>query len=536
MEAGVHRAEAQRLEQMIDREVRAGFGTDAIARVAVLQPGEDPAIGPDELLVRVVVQASAVPPPASPAGTPGTAGMPGTAGAGADGTPEAADAVLGEQQRALEAWALAHETGMRRMRRELSLRLPPARLLEFTIEDAGGAGDAPRITMLDDPARPDEPLPTAEIVAAVARHLRASYVFPDAAERAAAVLEQRLTAGNYEGLDEAALAELLTSQLYEQCGDKHLRVRALSGPDGPGRPPRDGPGPGQPGPRPGPGRPGPRRGPGRMRPPEWPGPRERWRPGRDQHPEFRPLNFGIFRVERLAGNIGYLDLHMVADPRRAGTAIAAAMELVAGTYALIIDLRKNGGGSVQGAVLWCSYLFEGGDTHLNDVYHGDTGETRQLWSLPHVPGARYLDRPVYVLTSGRTFSGGEDIAYTLQAQGRAQVIGETTGGGAHPTQTMLISATMAISVPNARSINPVTGTNWEGTGVVPDVAAPADQAYDVAYRLALQHVLAEADAEPADEESEFPPAVPPPVADEAREALAALGDASGHGTGTGTGT
>lgn len=249
------------------------------------------------------------------------------------------------------------------------------------------------------------------------------------------------------------------------------------------------------------------------------------------------MNFGIFRVERLPGNVGYLDLRMVADPRQAGTAIAAAMELVAGTYALILDLRQNGGGSPYGAAFWCSYLFEGPHTHLNDIYDGDTGETRQFWSLAYVPGARYLGRPVYVLTSGETFSGGEDIAYTLQAQGRVRVIGETTGGGAHPTRMVPISPGLAMSVPFARSINPVTGTNWEGTGVVPDIAVPADRAYDVAYGLALRHVLAEAEADEADDadgaadpgDREFPPAVPPPVADEAREALAALDPAGAPG-------
>jgi hypothetical protein len=362
--------------------------------------------------------------------------------------------------------------------------------------------------MPDDPALLDEPMAVADIVQAVGRQLRASYVFPGAGQQAAAALEARLAAGEYDGLDDDALAELLTAQLYEACADKHLGVRAR-------RPRRGGPGPGAPGPRPAAG------GSGR------PGPTERGRARPDPEPEFRPMNFGIFRVERLAGNVGYLDLRMVADPRRAGTAIAAAMELVAGTYALILDLRQNGGGSPYGAAFWCSYLFEGPHTHLNDIYDGDTGETRQFWSLAYVPGARYLGRPVYVLTSGETFSGGEDIAYTLQAQGRVRVIGETTGGGAHPTRTVPISPALAMSVPFARSINPVTGTNWAGTGVVPDVAVPADVAYDVAYGLALRHVLAEAEADEADGaadagEREFPPAVPPPVADEAREALAAL--------------
>ena len=225
-------------------------------------------------------------------------------------------------------------------------------------------------------------------------------------------------------------------------------------------------------------------------------------------------NFGIHRVERLDGNIGYLDIRRVPVPAFAGQAITAAMELVAGTFALIIDLRRNGGGSPDGVVFWCSYLFPNPPTHFNDIFHADTGETRQFWSLDYVPGSRYLNRPVYVLTSSRTFSGGEDFCYTLQALGRAVVIGETTGGGAHPTRGFPISAAVHIAIPFARSINPVTGTNWEGTGVVPDIAVPEAEARDVAYGKALQHVLS------ID--------VPPPIADEARDALAAL-PAADHG-------
>jgi C-terminal processing protease CtpA/Prc len=217
-------------------------------------------------------------------------------------------------------------------------------------------------------------------------------------------------------------------------------------------------------------------------------------------------NFGIHRVERLDGNVGYLDIRRIPVPAIAGPAIAATMELVAGTYALIIDLRRNGGGAPEGVVFWCSYLFDEEPTHLNDIFRADTGETRQFWALPYVPGSRYLDRPVYVLTSSRTFSGGEDFCYTLQALGRAELIGETTGGGAHPTRPFPISSAVHIGIPFARSINPVTGTNWQGTGVVPDIAVPEAEARDVAYAKALGHVLAMED-------------VPPPIADEAREAL-----------------
>jgi C-terminal processing protease CtpA/Prc len=215
--------------------------------------------------------------------------------------------------------------------------------------------------------------------------------------------------------------------------------------------------------------------------------------------------------KRLDGNIGYLDLRRIPMPENAGPAIAAAMELVGGTYALIIDLRRNGGGHPDGVAFWCSYLLAEEPLHLNDIFHADTGETRQFWSLPYVPGTRYLDRPVYVLVSSRTFSGGEDLCYTLQALGRAELIGETTGGGAHPTRGFPISAAVHIAVPFARSVNPVTGTNWQGTGVVPDTAVPADQAYDAAYAKALRHVTGLGD-------------VPAPIADEARDALAGLTD------------
>jgi len=449
----VEQAELRRMERMLDREVKARFTSGAVRRVALRQTRDDP----EELLVRVFIEPS--------------------------GGPQ-------DPRRSLEEWAQAHEKGMKRLRRELSLRLSEARLLEFSVDD-GDPEAAPRITMPDDPALTSAPLSGPEIVEAALGLLRSSYVFPDRAEQAAAAVERRLAAGEYDGLDEATLAERLTAHLDEVCADKHLRVRVMPPlpagrePPGPeGRTRRQG--------RPVPG-----------------GTRGRDDRGPEGGPERgHPLNYGIHRVERLEGNVGYLDLRGVADPDDAGPAIAAAMELVTGTFALIIDLRRNHGGSPDGVAFWCSYLFPGGGIHLGDIFHADTGETRQFWSLAYVPGDRYLGRPVYLLTSHETFSGGEDFCYTLQAQGRAEVIGETTGGGAHPTRMVPISRTVAIAVPFARSINPVTGTNWQGTGVVPDTAVPAAQAYDVAYAKALRHVLSLT--------------VPPPVADEARAALAAL--------------
>jgi C-terminal processing protease CtpA/Prc len=282
----------------------------------------------------------------------------------------------------------------------------------------------------------------------------------------------RLAGGEYDDLDEPALAERLTAQMYEICADKHLRVEVSQRQQ----------------PEPGPGQ-------------------ERVQARRERA---RLGNFGIRRTERLDGNVGYLDLRHMPDPADAGPAIAAAMELVGGTYALIIDLRHNRGGSIDGVVVWCSYLFPDSWTHLNDVYAAATGETRQFWTLPYLPGERYTGRPVYVLTSGTTFSGGEELCYNLQAQGRATLIGETTRGGAHPTGQLRINDTMVIKVPIARSVNPVTGTNWKGTGVTPDVAVPASEAYGVAYRTALRHVLS------LD--------VPEPIEKEARAALDDLGE------------
>ena len=389
----------------------------------------------------------------------------------------------------LAAWADAHQEQMEELRSELSLRLPSATRLEFTSD----AADAPLISMPDGGSLAAEQLSSREIVIKALALLRENYVFPERAEQAATAVEARLAAGEYDNLDEITLTELLTSHLQEASGDRHLRVR-LGGAPGQGR--RE---PGR-GPRP----------PGRER-----ADRDSDEPA-DRGVRRLPMrqvgrldNFGIHRVERLDGNIGYLDLRRVPAPENAGPAITAAMELVSGTYALIIDLRRNGGGSPYGVALWCSYLIAEQPTRLNDIFHADTGETRQFWSYPYLPGSRYLDAPVYVLTSSRTFSGGEDLGYTLQALGRAEVIGEPTGGGAHPTRPFPISPAVHIGIPFARSISPITGANWQGTGVIPDTPVPADRAYGVAYTRALTHVLELGD-------------VPPPIADEARDILETL--------------
>lgn len=302
--------------------------------------------------------------------------------------------------------------------------------------------------------------------------LSEKYIFPDKAAEASELVRKQVVAGGYDGLADAELAERLTAELQSVCADKHLRVRLRAADDR-----------------------------GSETEAEL---TAGWR-------EYQRLNgYGITRVERLAGNVGLLELHGVTEPAVGGRAIVAAMELVAQTHALIIDLRRNRGGDPDGVQLWNSYLFADGETHLNSIFEGDTGRTREYWTLPYVPGTRYLDRPVFVLTSAFTFSAGEEFAYNLKAQGRAVLIGETTRGGAHPTDVFPLTDNLEITVPIARSVNPITGTNWEGAGVEPDVAVPADEALQLAYRRALEHVLTVDTSEA--------------VRDQAREAREALAD------------
>ena len=195
------------------------------------------------------------------------------------------------------------------------------------------------------------------------------------------------------------------------------------------------------------------------------------------------LNHGVEKIERLDGNIMLLDLRVFPPPAMAGDVIAAAMTLVAQGEALIIDLRQNGGG-METANLVLSYLLPPG-TPLNAVYNRPSNLTTPSTTSSWLPGRRFdPDKPVYVLTGKRTFSAAEAVAYDLQANKRATIVGEVSGGGANPFEYRRISNHFALSLPEQRSVNPVTGTNWQNVGVKPDVAVPADQALDKALALA----------------------------------------------------
>jgi hypothetical protein len=207
--------------------------------------------------------------------------------------------------------------------------------------------------------------------------------------------------------------------------------------------------------------------------------------------EARRDNFGFRKVERMAGNVGYLDFRMFASPDQAGPTAIAAMNFLAHCDAIIVDLRQNGGGDPAQIQLISTYFFDE-PVHLNDLYARAADRTENYWTLPFVPGPRASGADLYILTSARTFSGAEEFTYNMKNLKRGTVIGETTGGGAHPTASRIVQRDFVLRVPFARAINPYSKTNWEGTGVTPDIAVPAAEAFDRAYAMAVEKLAAKA--------------------------------------------
>ncbi|MBD2107816.1 S41 family peptidase [Nodosilinea sp. FACHB-13] len=284
-----------------------------------------------------------------------------------------------------------------------------------------------------------------------------AYVFPEVAEKIQNDLEQRLEAGGYGDLTGGQqLADTLTAQLQQMSGDRNLRLHFS-----PALLPH-------------------------LEPDTAPDAAEIER----QYKASRRRNFDLNKVERLPGNVGYIQLFSFEPPEFAGETLAAAMTLVAHTDALIFDLRHNQGGSPATVALLCSYLLPAHPpVHLNDLYWSETDETHQWWTVPYVPGQRYLDKPVFALTSPETFSAAEEFAYNLQVLKRGAVVGETTRGGANPGRGFRLHDHFWVFMPTGQAINPTTGKNWDGTGVIPTVKVPAETALDTAHLMALNHLL-----------------------------------------------
>lgn len=308
--------------------------------------------------------------------------------------------------------------------------------------------------------KPDMPLSASErgsVIDNVLDALSSKYVFPELAAKMVAAVKEHAKKKEYDDIASSQqLAQKLTEHLQAVSRDKHLRVvfRAESLPahfdeDKPPTP--------------------------------------------EQMEEMRTeegsVNFGFECVRRLEGNIGYLDLRSFTPPDLSADVSGAAMKFLERTDALIIDLRENGGGDPAMVALMCSYLFGPEPVHLNDIYNRPENHTEEFWTRREVPGPRCETKDVYVLTSSYTFSGAEEFAYNLKNLKRATIVGETTGGGANPGGMVRVADHFGVFVPTGRAINPITKTNWEGTGVEPDIKVRADVALATAHRMALQKAL-----------------------------------------------
>lgn len=195
-------------------------------------------------------------------------------------------------------------------------------------------------------------------------------------------------------------------------------------------------------------------------------------------------NYGLRKVEILPGNVGYIDIvHFHDDAAQAKEAYGAAMGFVANTDALIIDLRGHRGGG-EAMQLLASYFFEKEFTVMELRYRGD--RTVQARTFARIPGKRYLGKPVWLLTSGRTFSAGEAFAYAMKSLKRATLVGATTRGGGNPNMMLPLRNDYLLSIPIGESVSPVDGGSWEGVGVQPDVAVDEGAALGIAHRAALE--------------------------------------------------
>lgn len=210
------------------------------------------------------------------------------------------------------------------------------------------------------------------------------------------------------------------------------------------------------------------------------------------------VNHGFESVQRLAGGVGYLDLRVFAPTETAADMMQAAMTLLAQSPALIIDLRQNGGGMGEMGLMLEGYLLDQ-STEVSGTYDRPSDRFIRSFTPSWVPGRRFGgDKPVFILISGRTFSAAEAFAYDMQAIGRARIVGETSGGGAHPFQYRAINRRFVLSLPEGRSINPVTGGDWQGVGVRPDVPTAPEDALSVALELASKEIAAQAPAAASD--------------------------------------
>jgi hypothetical protein len=208
------------------------------------------------------------------------------------------------------------------------------------------------------------------------------------------------------------------------------------------------------------------------------------------HEEVRLRGGEIPEVRWLAGNVGYLRISLFMDAPPSIEKLAAAFDLLSDTAALIIDLRGTPGGEPAGVANVIGHLVTERTATVRAFGPGSETPERTFHAEPRTPA--YVGKPVYVLTNGRTASGAEEFAYDLKAMGRATLVGETTAGAATPGGYRPLAHGFVAFIPMQVVVNVITGAHWEGVGVRPDVAIPAQESLNCAHRLALQEILASA--------------------------------------------
>ena len=303
------------------------------------------------------------------------------------------------------------------------------------------------------PPKVIDALMQAEIIDSVSASLNDTYVFPDVAKAMEKHIRKQYRDQAYKNLtDLLAFTQQLTQDLQSISKDRHLTLMYLTA-DAPG-----------------------------VQSPDSLSDEDRLR----QEEMAAATNYGFKKVEHLAGNVGYLKFDEFMPADIAGATAIAAMKFLGHSEALIIDLRDNSGGRTDMIQLVLSYFFKE-SVHLNSIYVRKTNSTEQYWTASYVEGPRLTEPDIYVLTSGFTASAAEEFAYDLKSLKRATIIGETTSGRAHTVEQMLYTnLNLTAFIPNGRAINPITGTDWEGTGVKPDIETPRDKAFNVAYLEALK--------------------------------------------------
>lgn len=300
-----------------------------------------------------------------------------------------------------------------------------------------------------------------EVINALLRWIESDYVLPDVAKQMAQAVREHQARHEYDSItDDEQFAKALTRDLQAVSHDHHLGVDYSAEPVS--DQPMDEPSP-------------------------------------EDIRKFRLMgerrNFEYRKVEVLQGNVGLLQVDGFYPAEYVREIVAGAAGFLSHTDAVILDFRQNHGGMIDGPLLLQSYFFKE-MTHISDSYNRSENTTRQFWTMPVVPGPSLADKDLYILTSHDTFSAPEAFAYDMQALGRAKIVGEVTGGGAHGTKPYRLSAHFIASIPFNRGINPVTHTDYEGVGVKPDVAVSAKDALLTAHIMALQGVLKRTTGEP----------------------------------------